>query len=118
MPRLTDAHIRSLRYGAVRQMLLMPDNVSLRINEDCGEAGVVIGFTVEQQYAGISRDGHLDFVGNLQTTAAFEIFFIKKHKYVSGPAAAGGYTKGHFSELLTATYQETAVRQCVFVASF
>ena len=88
-------------YNTSRQVLGLGDNISLRIYEDGSQAGVIIGFAVEQKQAGVSSDGYLDFISNPYSAATFEIFFAEENRgcaagVLFGLPAANVYSRGHF----------------------
>jgi hypothetical protein len=83
VPRFAEANLQAFGDDARRQMLSVCSYVCLWIYEYGIKAGIVIGSPMQKQYAGLSGDSNLYFIGYLQAAAALETLFAQKDKNMS-----------------------------------
>jgi hypothetical protein len=71
--RFTEAWLRAFDDEAVRRALATGDDVGAGIDQDGIEQRVVVGFAMEQEHAGLGRDGDANFVGEREAATSLEV---------------------------------------------
>ena len=83
VPGFAQSDVLAFDEHAADEALDVVGNVAARVDQYRRQTWVIVGAPVQQQKAGLNRDGYTDFVGDFEPAATFEAFLRQKNLRVT-----------------------------------